>query len=96
MLITQKYQQQIISKVRVNNKEVRTFFKSNKDKIENFPNLMKIRHILFKIKPGETQTNKTLNFLKNLKKKLKIIKYLSVKLLLHIHKILVLKTMVVV
>ena len=70
MLITQKYQQQIISKVRVNNKEVRTFFKSNKDKIENFPNLMKIRHILFKIKPGETQTNKTLNFLKNLKKEI--------------------------
>ena len=70
MLITQKYQQQLISKVRVNNKEVRSFFKSNKDKIENFPNLMKVRHILFKIKPGKTQTNKTLNFLKNLKKEI--------------------------
>ena len=45
MLITQKYQQQLINKVRVNNKEVRSFFKSNRDKIENFPNLMKIRHI---------------------------------------------------
>ena len=75
MLITQKYQQQIISKVRVNNKEVRTFFKSNKDKIENFPNLMKIRHILFKIKPGKTQTNKTLSFLKNLKFLPKVIEY---------------------
>ena len=53
MLITQKYQQQIIVKVRVNNKEVRTFFKSNKDKIENFPNLMKIRHISLKLNPGK-------------------------------------------
>ena len=70
MLITQKYQQQLISKVRVNNKEVRTFFKSNKDKIENFPNLMKIRHILFKIEPGGKQINKTLNFLKNLKREI--------------------------
>ena len=68
MLITQKYQQQLINKVRVNNKEVRAFFKSNKDKIDNFPNLMKIRHILFKIQPGEIQTNKTLNFLNTLKK----------------------------
>ena len=68
MLITQKYQQQLINKVRVNNNEVRFFFESNKDNIDNFPNLIKLRHILFKIEPGEKQIDKTLSFLKNLKK----------------------------
>ena len=68
MLITQKYQQQLINKVRVNNNEVRVFFESNKDNIDNFPNLIKLRHILFKIEPGEKQIDRTLSFLKNLKK----------------------------
>lgn len=68
MLITQKYQQQLINKVRVNNNEVRFFFESNKDNIDNFPNLIKLRHILFKIEPGEKQIDRTLSFLKNLKK----------------------------
>ena len=70
MLITQKYQQQLINKINITKPEVEHFFTQFRDSIPVFPNMVKARHILLKIEPNDEQKNKTIDFLKNLKQKI--------------------------
>jgi len=67
MLVTQKYQRGLISKISVNKKDVHFFYKSYKDSIPPFPTTIKLRHLLVKITPSETQINKTISLLKELR-----------------------------
>lgn len=67
MLMSQKHQQSIISKVSVNKKEVVDFFNTYRDSIPPFPNMVKLRQLLIKIEPGKEQTNKTVSLLKELR-----------------------------
>ena len=70
MLVTQKYQQTIMSTVDVNRTDVERFYKTYKDSIPPFPTTAKIRHLLLKIEPNETQIQKTTNLLKSIKNKI--------------------------
>ena len=67
MLITQKYQQTLISKVSINKEGVFDFFKTYKDSIPPFPTTVKLRHLLIKPTPSEDQVEKTLSLLKQLR-----------------------------
>ena len=67
MLITQKYQQTLISKVSINKEGVFDFFKTYKDSISPFPTTVKLRHLLIKPTPSEDQVEKTLSLLKQLR-----------------------------
>ena len=70
MLVTQKYQQSLISKINVNRSDVELFFNNYKDSIPAFPTTAKIRHLLVNIEPNEEQTLKTTNLLRSIKKKI--------------------------
>jgi peptidyl-prolyl cis-trans isomerase SurA len=70
MLMTQKHQQTLISKVSVNKEDVVRFFDIYKDSIPSFPTTVKLRHLLIKISPGKKQVEKTVGFLKQLRQNL--------------------------
>lgn len=70
MLITQRHQQSLISKVSVNKEDVLGFFNTYKDSIPPFPTTVKLRHLLVKVTPGEEQVEKTVNLLKELRQNL--------------------------
>ena len=70
MLVTQKYQQTIMSKVGVNRADVERFYKTYKDSIPPFPTTAKIRHLLLNIEPNDVQIQKTTNLLKSIKDKI--------------------------
>ena len=70
MLVTQKYQQTIMSKVGVNRTDVERFYKTYKDSIPPFPTTAKIRHLLLNIEPNDVQIQKTTNLLKSIKGKI--------------------------
>jgi len=67
MMITQKYQRELIGKISVNKKDVRSFFETYKDSLPFFPTTVKLRHLLIKVEPNKTQINKTTNLLKELR-----------------------------
>ena len=70
MLITQKYQRTLMSKVGVNRGDVESFFNSYKDSIPIFPTTAKIRHLLIDVEPGEEQIKKTTDLLKEIRMKI--------------------------
>ena len=70
MLITQKYQRTLMSKVRVNKSDVESFFNSYKDSIPIFPTTAKIRHLLIDVEPGGEQIKKTTDLLKEIRMKI--------------------------
>ena len=70
MLITQKHQQSILSKVSVNKEEVLAFFNTYKDSIPSFPTTVKLRHLLIKPTPSDEQIDKTIALLNQLRQNL--------------------------
>ena len=70
MLITQKYQQTLMSKVSVSRSDVERFYNTYKDSIPSFPTTAKIRHLLIKIEPNDKQVLKTIDLLRSIKKKI--------------------------
>ena len=70
MLITQKYQQTLMSKVSVNRSDVERFYNTYKDSIPSFPTTAKIRHLLIKIEPNDKQVLNTTDLLRSIKKKI--------------------------
>ena len=70
MLITQKYQQGLMSKVAVNRSDVERFYSVYRDSIPAFPTTAKIRHLLVKIEPNDEQVLKTTNLLRSIKKRI--------------------------
>ena len=70
MLITQKYQQTLISKINISRGEVEDFYYQYRDSIPTFPTTAKIRHLLINIEPSEDQILKTKNLLIDIKSKI--------------------------
>ncbi|MBN4080720.1 peptidylprolyl isomerase [Caldithrix abyssi] len=67
MMITQKYQRELISKISVNKNDVHSFFEAYKDSIPFFPTTVKIRHLLVKVTPNQIQIDKTVKRLKEIR-----------------------------
>jgi len=70
MLITQKYQQTLISKINISRSEVEGFYYQYRDSIPRFPTTAKIRHLLIDIEPNEDQVLKTKNLLMDIRGKI--------------------------
>jgi len=68
MMITQQYQRELIGKISVNKNDVLEFFKLYKDSLPPFPTTVKMRHLLTKIEPSDSQINKTIGLLTELRK----------------------------
>lgn len=69
-LITERFQQQMISSISISRGEVVSFFNTYKDSIPSFPNKMKIRHLLIKISPGIKTKEATRKQLINIRKQI--------------------------
>jgi len=69
-LISEKYQQQMIGSLSVTRENVLSFFKTYKDSLPNLSQKAKVRHILIPIKPSQTEKEKTILFLKEVKSKI--------------------------
>ena len=69
-LITDRFQQQMISSISISREEVVSFFNTYKDSIPPFPNKMKIRHLLIKIKPGQKTKEATLSRILKIRKQI--------------------------
>ena len=70
MLVTQKYQQTLISKININRGGVLDFYNQYQDSIPDFPTTAKIRHLLVNIEPSEEQIKKTKALLVDIKNKI--------------------------
>jgi len=70
MLVTQKYQQALISKININRGGVLDFYNQYQDSIPDFPTTAKIRHLLVNIEPSEEQIKKTKALLVDIKNKI--------------------------
>ena len=70
MLITQKYQQDLMGKLSVSKKDVEVFYKAFRDSLPLFPTTVKLRHLLLKVVPSKEQEIKTISFLEDLRKRI--------------------------
>ncbi len=69
-LISEQYQQTIIGDVQVNREEVISFYNTYKDSLPVMPTLTKMRHLLLPVLPNETNRNRTIDQLKEIKKQI--------------------------
>jgi len=69
-MISERYQQQLLSAVAVTRSEVKEFYKTYKDSLPTLPMMAKVRHLQIPIKPGIDAKNKTISFLSGLKKQI--------------------------
>jgi len=66
-MISERYQQQLLSAVVVTSSEVKQFYKTYKDSLPALPMMAKVRHLQVPIKPGAAAKRKTKSFLFDLK-----------------------------
>lgn len=66
-IITEKYQQTLIDKINVSRYDVERFYETFKDSLPAFPTLMKLRHLLIKIQPGEQNRQEAIQALSDIK-----------------------------
>ena len=66
-MISERYQQQLLSAVVVTRSEVKEFYKTYKDSLPILPMMAKVRHLQVPIKPGVAAKEKTKSFLSELK-----------------------------
>ena len=66
-MISERYQQQLLSAVVVTRSEVKEFYKTFKDSLPVLPMMAKVRHLQVPIKPGAAAKHKTRSFLSGLK-----------------------------
>ena len=66
-MISERYQQQLLSAVVVTRSEVKEFYKTFKDSLPVLPMMAKVRHLQVPINPGVAAKNKTRSFLSGLK-----------------------------
>ena len=66
-MISERYQQQLLSAVVVTRSEVKEFYKTYKDSLPVLPMMAKVRHLQVPIKPGVAAKEKTKSFLSELK-----------------------------
>ena len=69
-LISEKYQQQLLSSISISRKEVNGFYKSYKDSIPSIPMKAKLRHILISIEASGISKETSFNNLNSLKEKI--------------------------
>ena len=70
-IITEKFQQKVLSKIKVSKSDVFSFFESYKDSLPFFPTEVKIRHLLITPEASDSAKKETVIFLKEIKKKIK-------------------------
>ena len=66
-MISERYQQQLLSAVVITRSEVKEFYKTYKDSLPVLPMMAKVRHLQLPIKPGAAAKEKTKSFLSGLK-----------------------------
>ena len=66
-MISERYQQQLLSAVVVTRPEVKEFYKTYKDSLPVLPMMAKVRHLQVPIKPGAAAKEKTKSFLSGLR-----------------------------
>ena len=69
-IISEKYQQKLLSKVKISKDEVLSFFKVYRDSLPVFPTEAKLRHLLIKPTPSDSLKKETVLLLKNIKAKI--------------------------
>jgi len=69
-LITEKYQQQLMSSITISKKEVVDFFNTYRDSIPDFPTMVKLRHLLVPVKPGERSRRNALAKLDSIRQRI--------------------------
>ena len=70
-IVSEKYQQKILSKIKVSKKDVHSFFKKYKDSLSMFPTEVKLRHLLIAPKPSEIAKKETVSLLLQITDKIK-------------------------
>ena len=66
-IISEKYQQKMLSKIKVSKKDVFSFFKTYKDSLPLFPAEAKVRHLLIKPEPSSIIKKESIDLLKQIK-----------------------------
>ena len=69
-IISEKYQQKLLSKIKISKKEVLSFFDIYSDSLPLFPTEVKLRHLLIKATPSDSAKKETINFLKTIKERI--------------------------
>ena len=69
-LVSEKYQQNLISSIKVTRLDVLDFYKTYKDSLPAIPLKAKVRHCLIKTKPSEPSKRASFLFLKDLQEKI--------------------------
>ena len=69
-IISEKYQQKLLSKIKISKKEVLSFFNVYVDSLPMFPTEAKIRHLLIKPTPSDSIKKETVFILNNIKNKI--------------------------
>ena len=66
-MISERYQQQLLSAIVITRSEVKRFYKTYRDSLPALPMMAKVRHLQVPIVPGVTAKEKTKSFLSDLK-----------------------------
>ena len=66
-IVSEKYQQKMLTKIKVSKNDVFSFFETYKDSLPLFPTEAKIRHILIKPEPSDSVKKATIALLNNIK-----------------------------
>lgn len=66
-MISERYQQQLLSSITVTRNDVKDFYKTYKDSLPSLPMKVKIRHLLIPIHPSNTAKENTVKHLQDLK-----------------------------
>ena len=69
-IISEKYQQKLLSKIKISKSEVLSFFNVYKDSLPVFPKQAKLRHLLIKPTPSDSLKKETVLLLNNIKDKI--------------------------
>ena len=70
-IISEKFQQKVLSKIKISKNEVNSFFQTYKDSLPLFPTEVKIRHLLIKPQASDSSKKETISLLKTITKKIK-------------------------
>ena len=69
-IVSEKFQQKVLSKIKVSKKDVYSFFETYKDSLPLFPTEIKIRHILIVPEASDSSKKETVFLLKKIKDKI--------------------------
>ncbi len=70
-IISEKFQQKVLSKIKVSKNDVSMFFKTYKDSLPLFPTEIKIRHLLITPEASDSAKKEAVSLLKKITKKIK-------------------------